>query len=81
MISFEGGRMRLKTIVPFVVVAILAALPVRGDGPLVNQDVIKMVSAGLGENLVIAKIKEASSVKFVLEVDALVSGLFAFYRP
>ena len=48
------------------------AIPALAEDVLTNQDVVKMVSAGLGEEIVIAKIKEAAHVNFRLEVDDLV---------
>ena len=38
-----------------------------------NQDVLKMVSAGLGEDVIIAKVREASKVNFQLSIDDLVA--------
>jgi hypothetical protein len=49
------------------------AIPAFAEDVLTNQDVVKMSSAGLGEELVIAKIKEAAHVDFRLEVDDLVA--------
>lgn len=40
---------------------------------LKNQDVVKMVSAGLGEEVVVAKIREAPRVDFQLGIDDLVA--------
>jgi hypothetical protein len=64
--------MRLKALVLLVLAVSLAAPAVRGEDALTNQDVIKMVAAGLGDSLVIAKIREAAAVDFALEVDDLV---------
>jgi len=64
--------MRTKVIVSLLFLA-LAVCPVRGEDALTNQDVIKMVSAGLSESLVIAKIQQTSSVNFGLEVEDLVA--------
>jgi len=38
-----------------------------------NQDVVKMVSAGFGEEIIVAKIREAPRVDFQLSVDDLVA--------
>ena len=51
----------------------MLAIPAFAEDVLTNQDVVKMTSAGLGEELVIAKIKEAPHVDFRLEVDDLVA--------
>jgi hypothetical protein len=59
----------------FVLLAALFALclPLQAEESLTNQDVVKMVAAGLGEEIVVAKVKEAPQVDFRLEVDDLVS--------
>ncbi len=44
----------------------------RASEALHNQDVVKMVAAGLSEAVVVAKIREAKSVDFALEVDDLI---------
>lgn len=64
--------MPTKSLVLLMAVILLAP-QARGEGPLTNQDVVKMTSARLGEDLVVAKIKQASSVEFALDVDALVA--------
>lgn len=51
----------------------LSALATLAEQPLTNQDVVKMVSAGLGDDVVIAKVREAPQVSFHLEVDDLVA--------
>lgn len=61
-----------KALVLLVLVVSLAVPALRGEGALTNQDVIKMVAAGLGDSLVIAKIRQAATVDFALEVDDLV---------
>jgi hypothetical protein len=55
-----------------LLVLALLALPVGAEEALTNQDVVKMVTAGLGEDIVIAKVREAPRVDFRLEVDDLV---------
>jgi hypothetical protein len=47
--------------------------PVAAETPLTNADVVALCEAGLGDAVVIAKIKQAPSVDFHLEVDDLVS--------
>lgn len=59
----------------FLIIPLVAflSLPLMGEEALTNQDVVKMVQAGLGEEVVIAKIREAPQVSFHLGVDDLVS--------
>jgi len=65
-----------------VVTALVLALVVAGFGlgdtraapankPLTNADVVNLVKVGLGEDIVIGKIKEARTVAFKTEVDDL----------
>lgn len=55
-------------------VVFLLALSARAQEPaLTNQDVVKMVSSGLGDELVMAKIREAPAAEFALEVDDLLA--------
>jgi hypothetical protein len=49
------------------------ALPLLAEEILTNQDVVKLVSAGLGEEVAIAKVREAPKVDFHLAVDDLLS--------
>jgi hypothetical protein len=67
--------MAMKLVRGISLLLLLTLLPFRANAetPLTNQDVVKMVSAGLGEGLVIAKIREALQVNFKLETDDLVS--------
>src|SRR5262245_31369279 len=65
--------MRIRALVLLLAVTVLVVAPAKGQGPFTNQDVMKLVAAGLGEGLIIAKIKEASKVDFALEVDDLVA--------
>jgi hypothetical protein len=65
--------MRTKALMLLLTAMALIILPLRGEDPLTNQDVVKMVSAGLGEGLVITKLKGAAAVNFALEVDDLVA--------
>jgi hypothetical protein len=48
-------------------------LSAQAEAPLTNEDVLKMVAAGLGDELVLAKVKEAPAVEFALEVDELLA--------
>ncbi|MGC8916588.1 MAG: hypothetical protein ACP5NF_06370 [Thermoanaerobaculum sp.] len=43
------------------------------EAPLSNADVIKLCAAGLGDDLVIAKINQAKSVDFKLDTDSLIA--------
>lgn len=51
----------------------LFSLPLVAEEALTNQEVLKMVAAGLGDEVVVAKIQEAPRVDFRLEADDLVS--------
>jgi hypothetical protein len=64
--------MRLRAFVLLLLSASLSAPALQGEGALTNQDVVKMVAAGLGDSLVLAKIRAAAAVDFALEVDDLV---------
>lgn len=67
---------RLWLVIAFASVILLFALisvPVLAEEIFTNQDVVKMVEAGLGEEVVIAKVREAPLVDFHLSVDDLVS--------
>jgi hypothetical protein len=52
---------------------VLQAQGLMAEEVLRNQDVQKMISAGLSEDIIVAKIREASQVDFQLSVDDLVS--------
>lgn len=59
-----------------VVAFCCSALPSRigmAEEILTNQEVVKMVSAGLGEDVIVAKVREAPQVDFQLSVDDLVA--------
>lgn len=54
--------------------ALTQTTPDRATEPaLTNQDVVKLSAAGLGDEVVIAKINQAARVEFQLDTDALVS--------
>ena len=56
-----------------IVTAAIGVVPARGgQAPLTNQDVIKMVQAGLGESVVLATVRKAPSTLFDLSPDALI---------
>jgi|GEM_PF-2330474 len=55
-----------------VLVFAVLSLPLVAEEVLSNQSVVKMVAAGLGEEVVIAKVREAPRTDFHLEVDDLV---------
>src|SRR4051794_3875343 len=57
----------------FILLFALISVPVLAEEILTNQDVVKMVGASLGEEVVIAKVREAPQVDFHLSVDDLVS--------
>ncbi len=66
--------MRANSVVLLLLlVVVLIVPPVKGEDTLTNQDVVKMVSAGLGESLIVAKVKQTPNVNFSLEVDDLVA--------
>jgi hypothetical protein len=52
---------------------LLAGAPAGAEEPLRNEDIAKLVAAGLGDELVVAKIREASAIAFALDVDDLVA--------
>ncbi|HEY2295419.1 MAG TPA: hypothetical protein VGM86_32350 [Thermoanaerobaculia bacterium] len=53
--------------------ALLSNQNVIADEILRNQDVLKMISAGLSEEVIVAKIREAPQVDFQLSIDDLVA--------
>ncbi len=53
--------------------ALSLALPLLAEEALTNQDVVKMISAGLGEAVIVAKVREAPAVDFHLGVDDLLA--------
>jgi hypothetical protein len=53
--------------------ATLPAQDVMAEEILKNQDVLKMISAGISEEVIIAKIREAPRVDFQLSIDDLVA--------
>ena len=66
---------RARSIVPLaILIAVLAALPftAHAEKALGNDDVIKLSKLGLGEETIIAKIRQAAQVDFNLETDDLV---------
>jgi len=53
-------------------IAFVFAVPTaRAESPLTNEDVVKLVHLDLGDEVVVAKIRQASSVDFRLETDDL----------
>ena len=67
------GRWRKRSGVMAVVAIALAGWTVVGqDDPLTNDDVVRLVTAGLGEAVIVAKI-EGSATSFDTSVDALVA--------
>lgn len=60
----------------FALVVCCMTLPYRAavaEEVLRNQDVVKMAAAGLGDEIIVAKVQEASQVDFQLSVDDLVA--------
>lgn len=66
--------MRRLMLLPVIVFVLFSAplLYAQESPPFGNEDVIRMVAAGLGEALVIAKIEQAEAVELALEVDDLI---------
>lgn len=64
---------RFAAVGALVSLMVCAVFPVIAQETLTNQDVVKMVSAGLGDVVIIAKVQEAPQVDFHLAVDDLVS--------
>lgn len=64
----------MRRIVISVAVAFLGALAVGSaqTKPLVNEDVVKMVQAGLGEDIIAAAVNAAPATDFVLTPDSLI---------
>lgn len=65
-------RIRRLALAGAVLVLAVLSLPLVAEEVLSNQSVVKMVAAGLGEEVVVAKVKEAPRTDFHLEVDDLV---------
>lgn len=64
--------MALRLLSVVLVSLVLISQPLVAEEVLSNQDVVKMVSAGLGEEVIVAKVREASRTDFRLGVDDLV---------
>jgi len=56
-----------------VLLLLVLSPPLLAEEALTNEGVLKMISLGLGDEVVVAKIKEAPRVAFHLEVDDLVA--------
>ncbi|HXO20951.1 MAG TPA: hypothetical protein VOA87_13635 [Thermoanaerobaculia bacterium] len=56
-----------------LLLVVLLGFPLLAEEVLTNQDVIRMVAAGLGEAVVVAKVREAPQVQFLLAVDDLLA--------
>ena len=57
-----------------IVTTVIAGAPAHGgQTTLTNQDIVKMVQAGLGESVVIATVRTATSPQFDLSPDALIA--------
>lgn len=53
-------------------IAFVFAVPTaRAEAPLTNEDVVKLVGLDLGDDVVIAKIRQVSAVNFHLDTDDL----------
>lgn len=65
--------MRRQHFLIAIVIAAIGAAPARGQSALTNQDIVKMVQAGLGESVVIATVRTATSTGFDLSPDALIA--------
>lgn len=65
--------MKSALAIGLVIVMISFSLGALGEeGPLTNLDVVKLCSAGLGDDLVVAKIAQSPTVQFDVDTDALV---------
>lgn len=65
--------MREKLVVLLLSLFLLPLGAAAEESALSNEDVLRMVSAGLGDELVVAKIREAPAVEFALGVDDLLA--------
>lgn len=67
---------RMKYLVGFALFAIFVAVGIawaaEGEKPLDNAEIVKLTKADLGDDVIIAKIKSASSVEFATGTDDLV---------
>ena len=55
-----------------IVAVLLASTAISGaESPLTNKDVVKLSQFGVGDQAVIAKIRQAATVDFQLDVDDL----------
>lgn len=51
----------------------LSAQPTALEAPLTNEDVVKLATLGLGDDIVVAKIKQVSRIDFKLDTESLVA--------
>lgn len=56
----------------FLLASIVMCGPMYADKPLTNDDVIKLANIGIGDDAVIAKVRQAGTVDFKLDTDDLV---------
>src|SRR5262245_12440293 len=72
----EIDEMRRALLVFFSLLFLLTfgqGLSTAEENPLTNQDVVKLASLGLGDEVVIAKVNQAKAVDFKLDTDSLVA--------
>ncbi len=69
------SRAKILSVSVFVVLCYLAlqGQNVMAEEVLKNQDIVKMISGGLSEDIIVAKIREAAQVDFQLSIDDLVA--------
>ena len=64
--------MNVRIVLLFVIVCLgIAPYAMAGEKPLTNPDVIELAKLGLGDSVVIAKIRQAPAVQFDLETNDL----------
>jgi hypothetical protein len=73
MIMREFRESRIAVSLACILFILVNLTSFAAEQSLRNQDVVKMVSANLGENLIIAKIRQAPNVEFKLEVEDLLA--------
>jgi hypothetical protein len=72
-IGRASGPWRLSITAVMVLGLLSAARMATGEAPLKNTDVIALARAGLGDDVVIAKIKQASTEEMDVSTDALIA--------
>ena len=64
--------MFMRRVVLLLTAFLVVGGPLYADKPLTNNDVIKLANIGIGDEAVVAKVRQASTVDFKLDTDDLV---------